>query len=314
MKKDISNEEQYNLVSAPPLLLLLFLCISFFLVINKPYTAVYADSGDSEEILNLKEVIFNLNYQKEREANGIKLITLKRGDIVKRVLTTAKDIDSLFRENMVELEDNDTVILSTSFLVDGSIVTIVRTDVILVEKLIDLPFETEIIKTTKRVIGEESIVREGVLGVMSEKHLNYYEDGKLVRSELIDSYIQKQPVGKVVEIGTSKFTLEGIEIRGYDCPYWYSVVDSGSYSDEEKRWLKFIMYCESGCNAESNKNSTYKGLFQWSTYWWSKQFSENIFDGNAQLQHTIEKYRAGESTRAKQWPACHAKYIRTFGN
>ena len=147
------------------------------------------------------------------------------------------------------------------------------------------------------------------MGVKKEVYQNTYEDGVLVKSILVDEIVLKHPQNEIVEIGTSWYTLKGIEIRGYNCNYWYSVVDSGPYSPEEKEWLKFIMYCESGCNAESNKSS-YKGLFQWSPYWWSRQFSENIYDGHAQIKHTIEKYRAGESTRASQWPACNAKYLR----
>ena len=153
---------------------------------------------------------------------------------------------------------------------------------------------------------------EGKNGIKKQVYFNTYEDNVLVKSELIDEIIIKKPIKEIKEVGTSMYSLNNIEKKGYNCPFWYSVVDSGPYTQEEKDWLKFMMYCESGCNAESNK-SNYKGLFQWSPYWWNKQFDENIFDGYAQIKHTVEKYRAGEATRSSQWPRCNAKYLKATG-
>ncbi len=276
------------------------------LLINKSYTLVYAQV---EQDKALPTFIYELDQKKERVSQGPKVITIKRGNEVFNIFTTLTDTKEILAQNGISLEKNDSIVLNTKYPIDGSILSIIKTEVLLVENIVDIPYETEIIKTSTLFEGERETVQEGVLGVKAETLLYYYEDGVLVKTELIEEDIQKEPVSAVVKVGTSWYSLEGITRRGYNCPYWYSVVDSGPYSTEEKRWLKFIMYCESGCNAESNKG-TYKGLFQWSPYWWRKQFSENIFDGHAQLKHTIAKYRAGESTRANQWPACHAKYNR----
>ena len=276
------------------------------LLINKSYTLVYAQV---EQDKALPTFIYELDQKKERVSQGPKVITIKRGNEVFNIFTTLTDTKEILDQNGISLEKNDSIVLNTKYPIDGSILSIIKTEVLLVENIVDIPYETEIIKTSTLFEGERETVQEGVLGVKAETLLYYYEDGVLVKTELIEEDIQKEPVSAVVKVGTSWYSLEGITRRGYNCPYWYSVVDSGPYSTEEKRWLKFIMYCESGCNAESNKG-TYKGLFQWSPYWWRKQFSENIFDGHAQLKHTIAKYRAGESTRANQWPACHAKYNR----
>lgn len=312
MKRNICNDQQQNQLSFPPLLLLLILGIYIFLNINSNHTLVYANTHIDQSKVELNSLIYDTDIKQERISARGKLLTIKRGSNVFHIFTTSTDIHEIFRENGITLASNDFVFLSTDTLVNGTIVNIVRTEILLVENILDIPFETETIKTTEYPQGKKVVVQEGVLGIKTERVLHYYEDGVLVGKELIEEYVNREPVKEVVEVGTSLYTLDGIEIRGYNCPYWYGVVDSGPYSEEEKRWLKFIMYCESGCNAESNKSS-YKGLFQWSPYWWSKQFTENIFDGNAQILHTLEKYRAGESTRAKQWPACHAKYVRTFG-
>ena len=305
MEKESCNKQQ-NQISAPPLIMLMILGMFLLLLINKSYTLVYAQS---EQEVDLTTFIYDLDQKRERVSQGPKVITIKRGDEVFNIFTTLTDTKEILKQNGISLEKNDSVVLNSKYPVDGSIISIIKTEVLLVENIVDIPFKTEVIKTTALFEGERETVQNGVLGVKTETLLHYYEDGVLVKTELIEEEIQREPVNAVVKVGTSWYSLDGITKRGYDCPYWYSVVDSGSYTKEEKRWLKFIMYCESGCNAESNKG-TYKGLFQWSPYWWRKQFSENIFDGNAQIRHTVAKYRAGESTRANQWPACHAKYNR----
>lgn len=305
MEKESCNKQQ-NQISLPPLIMLMILGMFLILLINKSYTLVYAQV---QEEVNYPTFIYDLDPKRERISQGPKVITIKRGGEVFNIFTTLTDTKEILAQNNISLEKNDSVVLNTKYPINGSIISIIKTEVLLVENIVDIPYETQIIKTSELFEGERESVQEGVLGVKKETLLYYYEDGVLVKTELIEEDIKKEPVSAIVKVGTSWYSLEGITIRGYNCGYWYSVVDSGPYSQEEKRWLKFIMYCESGCNAESNKG-TYKGLFQWSPYWWRKQFSENIFDGHAQIKHTIGKYRAGESTRASQWPACHAKYNR----
>ena len=309
MEKESCNKQQKSEISVPPLLVLILLGLFLVLIANRSHTLVYADTKEDAPVKELTNLIYDLDSPKERVSQGPKVITVKRGDNVFKIFTTLTDIQEIFKQNEIYLESNDSVVLNTRYPVDGTIISIIKTETFLVENVLDIPYTTQIIKTSELFEGERKTLQEGVLGLKTERILHYYEDGVLIKSELIEEEIHREPISKVVKVGTSWYSLEGITIRGYNCPYWYSVVDSGPYSAEEKRWLKYIMYCESGCNAESNKSS-YKGRFQWSPYWWRRQFSENIFDGHAQLKHTIAKYRAGESTRANQWPACHAKYNR----
>jgi hypothetical protein len=111
-----------------------------------------------------------------------------------------------------------------------------------------------------------------------------------------------------------KYSPEDLDVRyGYNCAHWYSVVDQGDYTEQEKQWLKFVMECESGCNAENNRNSTYKGLFQWNPRYWDIFFpDENIFDGYAQIKNTMWKVRDGAKLNV-YWPNCHRKYVAKYG-
>ncbi|HBB64801.1 MAG: 3D/G5 domain-containing protein [candidate division WS6 bacterium GW2011_GWC1_33_20] len=290
-------------------ILFLGILVYFLLIGSKNY--VFANKQKEISPVSIGEIFYGVDKERERDSGNPKIVSIKKNDNTYKILTTETDIHKVLKENNIQLEKKDVLSMSTEYVKDGSIVRIVSTDRIIVQKIFDIPYAKEIVKSESYLEGDKRVIQEGVLGVRVQRVLNYYEDGVLISSEIIDERVEREPIKQIVEVGVSWYSLDEIEKRGYDCGYWYSVVDSGSFSDEEKRWLKFIMYCESGCNAESNK-SNYKGLFQWSPYWWRKQFPENIFDGHAQIKHTIEKYRAGESTRANQWPACHASYNRTY--
>lgn len=284
---------------------------SFFLII-KSDELVFASQPLIPIDGKIREALFLPDPLQEKASYGPKLITIQRGDTVFNTLTTLSNVYDILRENSIKLDKNDYVYLNTEYVINGSVIKIVKTTNTIFEMLEEIPFEKEVIENPQLLKGEEKIIQEGKSGIKKQVYFNTYEDNVLVKSELIDEIIIKKPIKEIKEIGTSMYSLNNIEKKGYNCPFWYSVVDSGPYTQEEKDWLKFMMYCESGCNAESNK-SNYKGLFQWSPYWWNKQFDENIFDGYAQIKHTVEKYRAGEATRSSQWPACNAKYLKAIG-
>jgi len=283
---------------------------SFFLII-KSDELVFASQPLIPIDGKIREALFLPDPLQEKASYGPKLITIQRGGTAFNTLTTLSNVYDILRESSIELNKNDYVYLNTEYVINGSVIKIVKTTNTIFEMLEEIPFEKEVIENPQLLKGEEKIIQEGKSGIKKQVYFNTYEDNVLVKSELIDEIIIKKPIKEIKEIGTSMYSLNNIEKKGYNCPFWYSVVDSGPYTQEEKDWLKFMMYCESGCNAESNK-SNYKGLFQWSPYWWNKQFDENIFDGYAQIKHTVEKYRAGEATRSSQWPGCNAKYLKAI--
>lgn len=307
-KKEKSSKQRVPTI-AMMVVLLLFILFTF----GYHGIALAQEDTEIQTDVDIKELIFGTDTQLERGSRRPKLIHIKKGEYVYSVFTLETDIYKILKDFRINIDGEEKVIVSTENIKNGSLVRVIKVESVIEEVEIEIPFEKEVIKTDKYLKGETYIAQEGVLGIKTQRVLTYYEDGVLVEKKILGEQISRVPVKQVVEEGTSLYSLAGIDPKGYNCDYWYSVVDSGPYSQEEKRWMKFIMYCESGCNAESNKG-TYKGLFQWSPFWWSKQFSENIFDGHAQIRNTIGKYRAGESTRANQWPACHARYVSTYGN
>jgi hypothetical protein len=313
MKTQISNSRYHIKILYTTTILLLNLILFGFILAYASTDLVFADENEQIEYRDIKAMVYKTDIELERSSRRPKVVSVKKGDSVYNLLTVDTNVQDVLRRNNLDLQEGERVIASSEYMLNGSLVRVIKTETVIEEHIIEIPYDTKVIRTQKYVRGEENLVQQGVLGIKKQKVLNYYEDGVLIMTKIIEERIKQEPVNKIVEVGTSMYSLHGIERREYDCPYWYSVVDNGPYTEEEKRWLKFIMHCESGCNAESNK-STYKGLFQWHPYWWSRQFKENIFDGHAQLKNTIGKYRAGESTRKNQWPACHARYVSIHGS
>ena len=157
-------------------------------------------------------------------------------------------------------------------------------------------------------------MQQGVLGAMTQTIKKTYQGGDLVASEIMNKSVVKNPVKEIIILEGPNDSPDQVPQIGYNCPYWESYIDNDVTAfDEEKQWLKFTMRWESGCNGESNKNSYYKGLFQWDPCLWYEQYpNDNIFDGKAQIKRTLEKLRAGARPQY-MWPAVYKKYVATYG-
>lgn len=277
----------------------------FFLLSNSSCQA-------EEDSHSLREYLFGIDQEEAKLTFSPKFVKVIRGDETKIYVTGSSDPFSALRENGY-LFSNDSKILSydENHLSNFATIQIIKLQTKIEARTVELPFATKVFDSWQYPLGQEVTEQKGVLGIMVQEVKYYYEDGILIREEILSEEIEQNPVEEIVAIGSSTYTFEGITQRGYDCEYWYSVVDSGNYSPKEKQWLKFVMYCESGCNAESSK-SFYKGLFQWSPTLWKKLYTENIFDGEAQIRHTAEKLRSGADP-SKMWPACTRKYEAQYG-
>jgi len=260
-----------------------------------------------EEEDSFREYIFGVNQEEAILTFAPKFIKVLRGDEIKIYTTNSSTPMNALEENGYSISyDSKIFTYDEDILPNYSVIQIIKLRAETESRNVDLPFSTRVFDSWQYALGENIVEQKGVLGVKKQEIRSFYEDGVLVKEEVLSEKIIKAPVEEVIALGSSTYTLVGITQRGYDCDYWYSVVDNGNYSPKEKEWLKFVMYCESGCNAESSKNF-YKGLFQWSPTLWKKLYSENIFDGHAQIKHTVEKLRSGADP-LRMWPACTKRY------
>ena len=265
-----------------------------------------------DEVDSFRELVFGIDQEKAKLTFAPKFIKVIRGDTVFVYATNASTAEDALQENGYILSaDSKIETFSEEALSDFSVIKIIKLKTESETREVEIPYSTRMYESWKYSIGEEVVEQNGVPGIKEQYIQSYYEDGVLIKEDIISESVVSEPVEEIIAIGSATYTLDGITLRGYDCSYWYSVVESGYYSSQEKQWLKFLMYCESGCNAESNK-SFYKGLFQWSPTLWKELYSENIFDGDAQIKHTVEKLRAGADLN-RMWPACYKKYVAKYG-
>ena len=265
-----------------------------------------------KEAYSFREYIFGINQEEAMITFAPKFIKVLRGDEIKIYATNSSTPIDALEENGYSISyDSKIFTYYEDILPNYSVIQIIKLRTETESRNVDLPFSTRVFDSWQYALGEKIVEQKGVLGIKEQEIQFFYEDGLLVKEEVLSEEVLKSPVEEVIALGSSTYTLTGITQRGYDCGYWYSVVDSGNYSAKEKQWLKFVMYCESGCNAESNK-SFYKGILQWSPTLWKKLYSENIFDGHAQIRHTVEKLRAGADP-LRMWPACTKKYQAKYG-
>ena len=267
---------------------------------------------------DLPERIYEVYGTNSIEANGsnsIKVITVNYdGDIQKHLSRSYSPVTALI--DLGYSVSNKNKITSTSpiaQLLTNSYILVETYRTTIDEILIEIPYE-RIMKGNvlcKR-LATEVREQEGVLGLMTQRVQRIYRGDSLVAEEVIEESIQRQPRPEIIIIKGPEDLPDSVPQRGYNCTYWNAYIDGINATDEEKQWLKFIMYCESGCNAESNR-SFYKGLFQWDPCLWYKQFpNDNIFDGEAQVRITLQKLREGANPN-RMWPSCHRRYRSQFG-
>lgn len=198
-------------------------------------------------------------------------------------------------------------------LLNNSIITVQTYRIEVKDETFSIPFET--ITNGSSLcsrLSRTTVAQAGVLGVMTQRTELVYLGDELIEEKIVEKKVVKEPVTQILSYTGANHTPTSAQNLGYNCNHWNSVVDSLSATEEEKRWLKFTMKLESGCNAESNK-AYYKGLFQWGPCLWYKLYpKDNIFDGYAQIRRTLEKVRSGGNPKY-MWPAVYKKYVAKYG-
>lgn len=269
---------------------------------------------DEVEVVDIAEILFNRCPQEAKNAYNLNLVTVVTNNRAQRVLTNRIDIYNLLDDLGIVVNNNKRIVSTTENVQKGSVIRVISIGTVVEEITKDIAFKTEEVSTREIPFGERKVLQPGVLGVRTQHIESKYEDGILVSQSIIHDEITREPVKEIVEIGVEKFSISDLDkIYGYNCSHWYSVVDNTDYTDQEKQWLKFMMKCESGCKAENDRHSVYKGLFQWHPRYWYIFFpNDNIYDGYAQIHNTIWKVNDGVNLYA-YWPACHRRYVTTYG-
>ena len=259
---------------------------------------------------------YGVSSQEALGDNSIKFVTVNYDGQIKKFFSRAQSPLTALIDSGYSVSNKNKIVSTSpiSQLYDGTYIQVYTYKTTIDEILLEIPYETILNgEVLCKNLAQEVVEQEGVLGVMSQKIKRTYKGDILVAEEIVDETIEREPRPEIIVIRGPQDLPDSVPQRGYDCNYWGSYIDNSvNATTEEKNWLKFIMKCESGCNAESNK-SFYKGLFQWNPCLWYKQYpNDNIFDGEAQIERTLQKLREGGNPN-QMWPGCHKRYKNTYG-
>lgn len=291
------------------------ICLSLLLPIvligiNPKYTHAYNDRG----AVDISNVLLSFNTQESDHVFDLDLVTVVINGRPTQVLTNRVDVLNLLRDLGVVVDNSKRIVSISQEVQAGSVIRVITVGTVVEELNIDIPFKTERVNTKDVPYGDTLVTQQGVLGVRTQQIERVYEDGKLVSERVLSEEITREAKIEIIKVGVLSLGIADLEnTYGYNCTHWRKVVNAGNYTEREKEWLSFVMYCESGCNAESDKNPTYKGLYQWHPKYWSIFYpKDNIYDGYAQIENTIIKIRKGVNLYA-YWPDCHRKYVAKYG-
>lgn len=280
---------------------------------------LYGSWPESYASFELPERVYEVYGVSAQEAFGdssIKFITVNYDGEVKKFFSRSYSPVTALIDSGYSVSNKNRIVSTSpiSQLHNNSHIQVYTYKSTIDEVLLEIPFET-ILKGSVlcQSLSREVREQEGVLGIMSQRIKRTYKGGMLVAEEIVEENIEREPRPEILVIRGPQDLPDSVPQRGYDCAYWNSYIDSSvSATDEVKQWLKFVMKCESGCNAENNR-SFYKGLFQWHPCLWYKQYpNDNIFDGENQINRTLQKLREGANPN-QMWPGCHRRYKATYG-
>ena len=266
---------------------------------------------------NWTNLVYGIDTQEEKKILDIKYITVDNDGDVQHFLTNAKTPVEALTTNGYAIESDNKIMTDSpsDTLADNSLIVIKTYRTTLEDVYISIPYDKVIEGGSLcERLSTKITLQKGVLGVATQTVQKVYEGDALVSTEIVGESVVSVPRKEVSIVSGHNDTPDEVEQHGYNCPYWESYIDNEvAATDEEKQWLKFTMRWESGCNAESNKDDFYKGLFQWSPCQWYSQFpNDNIFDGKAQIRRTLQKLRAGADPEY-MWPAVYKRYVATYG-
>jgi hypothetical protein len=97
------------------------------------------------------------------------------------------------------------------------------------------------------------------------------------------------------------------------CKYWFKKVDTITVKRSKKNvWMRYIMYCESGCNPTDNTKNKYFGLYNFTKNTFRGKGGTNIFDGRQQINIVSKMYDLGPAYRSMQFNKCNRAFIRDW--
>ncbi len=134
-----------------------------------------------------------------------KTVEVRAGKTERKLQTTAQTVGEALAQAKIKVDRDDiTNRAAGARLTNGMRLTVVDVDTTLVTKRRDVDYETITKNTARLDMGENKIDRRGKAGFRTIVYREVRRDGKLTSRKKISSKITKDPVDKVVLVGTKQ--------------------------------------------------------------------------------------------------------------
>lgn len=288
--------------------------LSAFLIIlsiaTSPIALAFEETTKQSSSPEAKSIIqSNLLTQTLTTSNGFtfyQAVDVKTNENYVSHFTKETQVSKILDELEISYTDSDIVTPSLDKHISNSTtISIVK---VTNEKLVEtevIPFETIYIEDEKIPFGQTKTVQAGQNGELSKVFELVYNDGQLVSKTQLEDEITVQPLSEIIAKGTK--SLAG------SCTDWGYVVDNTTSDPYERSWLKFIMMCESGCNATRvSRSGNYHGLLQFSISTFKGYDGVNIYSGEEQIKIAHTMYTLGGMSAARHhFRGCTDAFLRT---
>jgi uncharacterized protein YabE (DUF348 family) len=200
--------------------------------------------------------------------------------------TTAATVADALAEAGIALGDEDVVTPAGSSTIDGP-TTVEVTRIATRRETVDvpLPFEEERRETDELVRGRSRVVVEGVEGLRRDVFAVRVVDGAEASRELVSSEVVREPVTRVVEVGTR----------------------APAPADDDGVWYR-LARCESG--ARWSYDGTYDGGLQFHPDTW-RRWKPSGYPAYAWQATAVQQITVGKRLHAARgwspWPSCARK-------
>ena len=135
-----------------------------------------------------------------RRANHLTVID---DDSESDVYSCARTVGELLNELTLDLTENDKVSLESDVVLkDGMKIKIARRSLSYIDETEEIPYKQVTKETNSLAKGKTRVAQEGKNGVRRITYEITTENGEEVSRKQIDSVVEKEPVNKVVEVGT----------------------------------------------------------------------------------------------------------------
>jgi hypothetical protein len=309
LKRKIEHEKLKRAIRLLSIIsLFLIFCAGIFFQDGSIYANEKVQDSQSTSVF-VKEIIPERDF-------APKTVTIRGIGIEKKVLVYSSFASDILKEANIILDSDDEILPSkNAYIPNKGVIVIVEVESKIFVNTEAIKYKSKTVEDNTMDKGKSIVDVKGTNGVLEKTIRVIYKDSVAFSSEIIDTRILIPSITQVVRVGTKVVTI-------HNCVYWANVVNDMVQDERERRWLKSIMYWESGCDSGSNIEKYFEGskgfygLFQFTPKTFYELFGgTNIWDGYNQIEiaHKMYNYYHDDVGLSNQWPT-NKLFLKYYGD